>query len=218
MRGIVASLRARDAFEVLLFPESVIINSPVEDWPLCDYLLCFESKGFPLEKGANLPRRSRSSTTNTAVKYVELRRPVTINDVARQTDLLNRDMVIKQLEAAGVRTSRSFVIDHLDALQASDVVESTDYIRVSSAINDGVVRSPIRCCLAQFRNETLEKPFVEKPLDANNHDIVIYRRDGTSQRLLRKKDDGVNSVIESSLCDYLRAAGIDLRSPLQTLL
>lgn len=45
----------------------VILNDPVESWPLCDVLLSWHSEGFPLRK---------------AQAYVELRRPFLINDGA----------------------------------------------------------------------------------------------------------------------------------------
>jgi len=47
----------------------------VENWPLCDCLISFHSKGFPLEK---------------AVMYTELRRPFVINDLYMQYKLQNR--------------------------------------------------------------------------------------------------------------------------------
>ena len=45
----------------------VILEDPVESWPLCDVLLSWHSEGFPLRK---------------AQAYVELRRPFLINDGA----------------------------------------------------------------------------------------------------------------------------------------
>jgi hypothetical protein len=44
-------------------------NKPVEEWPLCDYLLSWFSDGFPLEK---------------AQAYIALRRVPTMNDLDKQ--------------------------------------------------------------------------------------------------------------------------------------
>ena len=33
-----------------MFGDEVILNHPVEDWPLCDALLSWHSDGFPLKK------------------------------------------------------------------------------------------------------------------------------------------------------------------------
>jgi len=54
------------------------VQEPVENWPLCDCLISFHSKGFPLEK---------------AVMYTELRRPFVINDLYMQYKLQNRFVV-----------------------------------------------------------------------------------------------------------------------------
>jgi len=54
------------------------MQEPVENWPLCDCLISFHSKGFPLEK---------------AVMYTELRRPLVINDLYMQYKLQSRSVV-----------------------------------------------------------------------------------------------------------------------------
>lgn len=51
MRGILDSLRRRNCCDILVIDEATIVDAPIEQWPLCDLLLCFESVGFPLEKG-----------------------------------------------------------------------------------------------------------------------------------------------------------------------
>lgn len=76
MRAIIAKIDEfyKDWLEFVIFPESVILNDPVEDWPLCDCLISFHATGFPLHK---------------AIEYERLRRPYTINDLHRQYDLVN---------------------------------------------------------------------------------------------------------------------------------
>jgi len=61
--------------KIVVFSESVILNDPIEDWPICDCLIAFFSVGFPLGK---------------AVKYAKLRKPLLINDLESQYDLLDR--------------------------------------------------------------------------------------------------------------------------------
>jgi hypothetical protein len=36
--------------EVLFFTDDTILNKPIEEWPVCDALISFHSKGFPLAK------------------------------------------------------------------------------------------------------------------------------------------------------------------------
>ncbi len=40
----------KNAFTAVMFGDDVILNQPVEDWPVCDALIAFFSTGFPLEK------------------------------------------------------------------------------------------------------------------------------------------------------------------------
>jgi len=61
--------------KIVVFSESVILNDPIEEWPICDCLIAFFSVGFPLDK---------------AVKYAKLRKPLLINDLESQYDLLDR--------------------------------------------------------------------------------------------------------------------------------
>ncbi len=44
------TVQAYGEFELLVFGDDVILNQPVEDWPLCDALLSWHSDGFPLRK------------------------------------------------------------------------------------------------------------------------------------------------------------------------
>jgi len=61
--------------KIILFPESMILNDPVEEWPICQCLIAFFSMGFPLEK---------------ALAYSKLRNPFLINDLESQYNLLDR--------------------------------------------------------------------------------------------------------------------------------
>ena len=62
----------------------VILEEPIEEWPLCDVLLSWHSDGFPLRK---------------AQAYAALRRPFLVNDVGMQDLLLDRRRVYKLLQA-----------------------------------------------------------------------------------------------------------------------
>lgn len=63
----------QDWLEFVVFPEEVILNEPVERWPLCDCLISFHATDFPLHK---------------AIEYERLRHPYVINDLHRQYDLV----------------------------------------------------------------------------------------------------------------------------------
>lgn len=68
----------------------------MEDWPLCDCLVSFHSKGFPLDK---------------AIQYVNLRKPYIINNVDMQYELQDRRKVYSILKNEGIMIPRYAVLD-----------------------------------------------------------------------------------------------------------
>ena len=61
--------------KIILFSDRVILEDPIEEWPLCHCFIAFFSKGFPLDK---------------AIDYVKLRQPLVINDLEMQYSLMDR--------------------------------------------------------------------------------------------------------------------------------
>ena len=47
MNHIVERLLRYGEFDVVVFGDDTILNQPVEEWPLCDCLLCWHSGGYP---------------------------------------------------------------------------------------------------------------------------------------------------------------------------
>ena len=45
MKEILDRLAKFDMFEIVVFSDEVILNQPVEEWPICDALISFFSKG-----------------------------------------------------------------------------------------------------------------------------------------------------------------------------
>eukprot|EP00928_Gymnodinium_smaydae_P032554 TRINITY_DN23544_c0_g5_i1.p1 TRINITY_DN23544_c0_g5~~TRINITY_DN23544_c0_g5_i1.p1 ORF type:complete len:1129 (+),score=278.28 TRINITY_DN23544_c0_g5_i1:144-3530(+) len=170
MRAILDHLLAYGDVEVVQFPEEVILHSPVEDWPHpVDVLASFFSEGFPLDK---------------AEAYVALRRPYCINDLTAQRILLDRRRVYALLEENKIPHPQAVVVDHTSSdepasptrlsgtSKASDFTEAEDFIKVAGV--------------------KISKPFVEKPIDAEDHNIMIYypsAAGGGAKRLFRKVGD-----------------------------
>ncbi|XP_023256062.1 inositol hexakisphosphate and diphosphoinositol-pentakisphosphate kinase 2-like isoform X7 [Seriola lalandi dorsalis] len=155
MTQILERLCKFDYIDVVIFPEEVILEEPVEKWPLCDCLISFHSKGFPLDK---------------AVEYAQLRNPLLINDLNMQYFIQDRREVYRILQEEGIDLPRYAVLNRdPDNPEECNLVEGEDHVEVNG--------------------EVFPKPFVEKPVCAEDHNVYIYyptSAGGGSQRLFRK--------------------------------
>ncbi|XP_069384418.1 inositol hexakisphosphate and diphosphoinositol-pentakisphosphate kinase 1 isoform X3 [Paralichthys olivaceus] len=155
MTQILERLCKFDYIDVVIFPEEVILEEPVEKWPLCDCLISFHSKGFPLDK---------------AVEYAKLRNPLLINDLNMQYFIQDRREVYRILKEEGIDLPRYAVLNRdPDNPEECNLVEGEDHVEVNG--------------------EVFPKPFVEKPVCAEDHNVYIYyptSAGGGSQRLFRK--------------------------------
>ncbi|CAF4062380.1 unnamed protein product [Rotaria sp. Silwood2] len=159
MEEILHRLEQFEFIRIIVFSETMIHESPIEDWPFCHVLISFHSKGFPLAK---------------TQQYARLNEPFLINDLDKQWDIMDRIKVHEILKDAGIAQPRYGIIRRtMDAdgtwKTLSVVNEQDDQIEI-----DG---------------EIFHKPYVEKPVSAENHDVYIYfpsSAGGGSQRLFRK--------------------------------
>ncbi|XP_039665140.1 inositol hexakisphosphate and diphosphoinositol-pentakisphosphate kinase 1 isoform X15 [Perca fluviatilis] len=155
MTEILERLCKFDYICMVIFPEEVILEEPVEKWPLCDCLISFHSKGFPLDK---------------AVEYAKLRNPLLINDLNMQYFIQDRREVYRILQEEGIDLPRYAVLNRdPDNPEECNLVEAEDHVEVNG--------------------EVFPKPFVEKPVCAEDHNVYIYyptSAGGGSQRLFRK--------------------------------
>ncbi|XP_039979129.1 inositol hexakisphosphate and diphosphoinositol-pentakisphosphate kinase 2 isoform X5 [Xiphias gladius] len=155
MTQILERLCRFEYITVVIFPEDVILNEPVDKWPLCDCLISFHSKGFPLDK---------------AVSYAKLRNPLLINDLNMQYYIQDRREVYRILQEEGIDLPRYAVLNRdPDKPEECNLVEGEDHVEVNG--------------------EIFQKPFVEKPVCAEDHNVYIYyptSAGGGSQRLFRK--------------------------------
>lgn len=75
MQEILERLCRFEYIKPVVFDEEVILHQPIQKWPVCDCLISFHSKGFPLDK---------------AVQYANLRKPILINDLYMQYKIQDR--------------------------------------------------------------------------------------------------------------------------------
>ncbi|XP_038940814.1 inositol hexakisphosphate and diphosphoinositol-pentakisphosphate kinase 2 isoform X7 [Rattus norvegicus] len=155
MKEILERISLFKYITVVVFEEDVILNEPVGDWPLCDCLISFHSKGFPLDK---------------AVAYAKLRNPFVINDLNMQYHIQDRRDVYSILQAEGILLPRYAILNRdPNNPKECSLIEGEDHVEVNG--------------------EVFQKPFVEKPVSAEDHNVYIYyptSAGGGSQRLFRK--------------------------------
>uniref|UniRef100_A0A6P7F9R5 Inositol hexakisphosphate and diphosphoinositol-pentakisphosphate kinase n=1 Tax=Diabrotica virgifera virgifera TaxID=50390 RepID=A0A6P7F9R5_DIAVI len=155
MKEILTRLQEFEYIKVIVFEEEVILQKVVEEWPICDCLISFHSKGFPLDK---------------AIQYAQLHNPYVINNLHMQYDIQDRRKVYATLDVEGIEIPRYAVLDRDSPDPKNhELVESEDHVEVNGI--------------------TFNKPFVEKPVSAEDHNIYIYyptSAGGGSQRLFRK--------------------------------
>ncbi|KAF8010844.1 hypothetical protein BT93_J1478 [Corymbia citriodora subsp. variegata] len=155
MGQILERLDAFGEFEIVIFGDKVILEYPVESWPICDCLIAFYSTGYPLEK---------------AEAYAALRKPFLVNELKQQHLLHDRRKVYERLELFDVPVPTYALVNREVPNQKLDYfIEEEDFVEV--------------------HGNRFWKPFVEKPVDGDNHSIMIYypsSAGGGMKQLFRK--------------------------------
>ncbi|KAF9115363.1 hypothetical protein BGX27_008132 [Mortierella sp. AM989] len=176
MRNILDRLLNNGPFEAIIFGDKCILDEDVRAWPACDFFISFFSKGFPLHK---------------AIEYVRLRAPFCVNDVDLQTVLWDRRLVLEVLDKIDVPTPKRVTANRdggprLDSrvyeklkLRGVDIDENRPTLEIKIIDQDTM----------QIGDQIITKPFVEKPVSGEDHNIHIYFHSSTgggARRLFRK--------------------------------
>ncbi|KIY49171.1 hypothetical protein FISHEDRAFT_65238 [Fistulina hepatica ATCC 64428] len=167
--------RSRGAIEVKVFGDKVILDEDVDNWPRCNVLISFFSTDFPLDK---------------AISYVKLRNPVCINELAPQALLWDRRLVGAMLDHLKVPTPRRLEVSR-DGGPKIDR-ELRDLMKARLGVVLGRIQVTPEVSLREDGNaiivdgKIMEKPFVEKPVSGEDHNVYIYFHGGGGRRLFRK--------------------------------
>ncbi|KAF9917064.1 hypothetical protein BX616_002043 [Lobosporangium transversale] len=176
MRNILDRLLNSGPFEAIIFGDKCILDEDVKAWPACDFFISFFSKGFPLRK---------------SIEYVKLRTPFCVNEVDMQTVLWDRRLVLEIMDQIGVQTPKRLTMDRdggpaldervLQKLKLRGVsVPSTRSKPEFKIIDQDTI---------QIGDQIMTKPFVEKPVSGEDHNIHVYYHSsagGGGRRLFRK--------------------------------
>ncbi|KAF2032340.1 hypothetical protein EK21DRAFT_98995 [Setomelanomma holmii] len=188
-----------EEFEVKIFGDKIILDEAVENWPVCDFLISFFSDGFPLDK---------------AIAYVKLRKAFCVNDLPMQQVLWDRRLCLGILDKLNVPTPRRIDVsrDGGPKLPSADFAKSL-YERTGLRLDGpedgtgGGIQAPKQVELIDDGNTirvdgvTLTKPFVEKPVSGEDHNIHIYfhKKDGGGGRRLFRKVNNKSSEKDDTL-------------------
>ncbi|CAF2982600.1 unnamed protein product [Rotaria socialis] len=159
MEEILHRLEQFEFMRIIVFSEPMIHEKPIDEWPFCHVLISFHSKDFPLAK---------------TQQYARLHKPFLINDLDKQWDIMDRIKVHEILNDAGIAQPRYGLLRR--TLNADGIWQ------ILSVVNEQDDQ-------IEIDGEVFHKPFVEKPVSAENHDVYIYfpsSAGGGSQRLFRK--------------------------------
>jgi inositol hexakisphosphate/diphosphoinositol-pentakisphosphate kinase len=110
--------------------------------------------------------------TAKALEYIALRKPFLVNDLNMDAVLNDRRQVYRLLLEQGIDVPKHVLLNREDPSVQNTVEEFDEYIIVNGV--------------------QINKPLVEKPVDAEDHNIYIYypvSAGGGSKRLFRKVND-----------------------------
>lgn len=153
-----------------------------------DFLISFFSDGFPLEK---------------AIAYEKLRKPFSINDLSMQRILWDRRICLRILDCMDVPTPKRIEVNRdggpvLESTSLADHVFKLSGVKLEGALDGTGGGMPATKSVSMTEeNDTLlvdgvalRKPFVEKPVSGEDHNINIYfpknHEGGGGRKLFRK--------------------------------
>ena len=188
-QNILTRLQSKGEFEVIVFGDKVILDEAVENWPVCDYLIAFFSDGFPLDK---------------AVAYAKLRKPFCVNDLPMQKVLWDRRLCLKILDNMNVPSPKRLEVNRdggptLESAELAQHVYQLTGVSLEGPENGtgGGASKSQNVSLSEDGDSLVvdgkhfKKPFVEKPVNGEDHNIHIYfpndqHYGGGGRRLFRK--------------------------------
>ncbi|OJJ45540.1 hypothetical protein ASPZODRAFT_134224 [Penicilliopsis zonata CBS 506.65] len=188
-QNILTRLQSKGDFEVIVFGDKVILDEAVENWPVCDFLIAFFSDGFPLDK---------------AIAYMKLRKPFCVNDLPMQKVLWDRRLCLKILDHMGVPTPKRLEVNRdggptLESPELAQHVYRLTGVKLDGpddgtgggAPKSGTVTLSEDGEALLVDGKVFKKPFVEKPVNGEDHNIHIYfpndnQYGGGGRRLFRK--------------------------------
>ncbi|KAJ1660535.1 inositol hexakisphosphate and diphosphoinositol-pentakisphosphate kinase [Dispira simplex] len=177
MGSLIERLLQYDIFDVVVFGDKVILDEDIRKWPWCDFMISFYSEGFPLRK---------------AIEYQKRRGVFSVNNLPMQELLWDRRLVLQVLDHVNVHTPPRWTVTRDGGPHVSDDTRILLQNRLGLTVPrvypmSKVVQLDYDTIL--INGETVRKPFVEKPVSGEDHNIYIYfsqEQGGGTRKLFRK--------------------------------
>ncbi|KAJ1973226.1 inositol hexakisphosphate and diphosphoinositol-pentakisphosphate kinase [Dimargaris xerosporica] len=177
MGNIIERLIKYKHFEVVVLGDKVILDEDISKWPWCDFMISFYSQGFPLRK---------------AIAYQKLRGVFSVNSLPLQELLWDRRLVLGLLNRMGVPSPRRLVASRDGGPRLSADVQAILETRLGMHVpldEPLAVVEQLDYNTIRVNGQTITKPFVEKPVSGEDHNIYIYfsqEQGGGVRKLFRK--------------------------------
>lgn len=191
MQAILEAMRAAaPALRIVVFQEDTLLNAPVSEWPRVDALIAFYSRGFPLQKTA---------------EFAAMTRPFLLNDLALQSVMRDRAAVYAVLQRAAVPQPNTVICNRERgdrALLDGDTLVVVKSQVASPSMNDKHQSQQLKFdhlphgTGSKQVSLTMRKPFVEKPLNADDHNVYVYYPGHVVQQLFRKTANACSILVE----------------------
>lgn len=165
-KGMTELIEALNRGDNLLFKVIIFEERTILNEPVTSWPACDVFLAF----------HSSGFPLEKAIEYAGLRSPFCINDVHRQRTLLSRHRVYEELQRVDVQIP-PFVTVMRDSITNELLDEFAEF-------PDSIV----------VNGRRLDKPFIEKPVDADDHNVCVYfPNNGGMCSMFRKTDDNRSS-------------------------
>lgn len=161
--------------KVTLLTDGQILEDDVETWPKCDAFMFFYAPGFPMKK---------------ACRYIEKYQPYLVNKVNFTKVPRNRDTLFKDIESIPEVFIPKSITCNRTKNPLVTVTENGNQLVISNKIEGS--------------NEIINRPFVEKGLGVEEHDVRIYHKDQLKSCVRMQRVKGLVSVDKFEDCGGAR--------------
>jgi hypothetical protein len=163
-------------FQVVFFGDHCILHQPIEEWPVCDALIAFFSKGYPLQK---------------VKEYAALRKPFILNDLSMQDIMKDRRRVYDLLADMGIDVPRHVFVNRdgykstrrggnttggeQPQQQSPNHNDDNDPKKATSGGSGDNGPRMVECDdHIEVDGVAIHKPFVEKPVNAEGVLLLLF--------------------------------------------